>query len=183
MARGQKALTELGKQLEAKKQRAKVVKPKQERAVVIPIDAFTAQHGDYQREGVKIRNRHVTTVERWTADKLLSESQMRAIQVCEGLWHDAGSQQGLVMDLNKIPGLPGGSGMRQQHALDELAWLKKHFAPPSDVYWHIFEAVCRDDEPGGRAGSRFASDNARASMAALMCVRFVADKIAEWRRL
>ena len=36
----------------------------------------------------------------------------------------------------------------------------------------------RFDEPGGTAGSRFANDDRRASHAALMCVRFVADMVA-----
>jgi hypothetical protein len=182
MARGQKALTELGKQLEARKRHAEKLKAvaKPERAVVVPIDEFMAKHGDYHRDGVKLINRHVTTVARWKTDSLLNETQLRAIELCEDLWEHAGSPQGLVMDLMKIPGLPGGSGMRQQDALDELASFK---AKVPQTYWNVFENVVRWNEPGGAAGSRFANDNPRAAQSALMCVRFVADLIGMWRRL
>lgn len=182
MARGQKALTEIAKALTAKKQQAEKLKaaPKPERAIVVPIDDFMAKHGDYHREGVKLVNRHVTTVSRWKSDSLLNETQLRAIEICEDLWECAGSPQGLVMDLMKIPGMPGGSGMRQQDALDELASFKTKIP---ETYWRVFENVVRWNEPGGAAGSRFANDNPRAAQSALMCVRFVADLVAMWRRL
>lgn len=176
--RGSKALVEMAKALEIKKKQ--VAAPKPERAIVIPISDDVTKHGDYVRDGTKLVNRHVTTVARWKADKLLNELQLRSIELCEDLWERAGSPQGLVMDLMKIPGMPGGSGARQQDALDELASFK---AKIPVTYWNVFENVVRWNEPGGAAGSRFANDNPRAAQSALMCVRFVADLIGMWRRL
>lgn len=149
------------------------------------VNPFAAQHGHHARESdddrekegksTLIRNRWVTTVERWKSLALLSETQVAGIDHCEGLWDRANTSAPLVADLLRIPGMPGGNGWSQQEAIDELYKLKDRI--PRD-YWDVFENVCRFDEPGGTAGSRFANDDKRASHAALMCVRFVADMVA-----
>ena len=181
MGRGTKALAEIAKQLEAKKRK---VKPKAVKAApVVPIDEFTARHGAYVRDGTKLRNAHVDTVARWKSMGLISETQARAIELCQDLWERAGSPPGLVMDLLKIPGMPGGTGASQHDALRQLAEMRDGFKPPVDTYFDVFENVVRWNEPGGVAGSRWANDDGRASQSALMCVRFVADMIAMWRRL
>lgn len=154
------------------------------------VNPFAAQHGhharesddDREREGKStlIRNRWVTTVERWKSLALLSETQVAGIDHCEGLWDRANTSAPLVADLLRIPGIPGGNGWSQQEAIDELHHLKDRI--PRD-YWDVFENVCRFDEPGGTAGSRFANDDKRAALAALMCVRFVADMVAMRGRL
>jgi hypothetical protein len=65
-------------------------------------------------------------------------------------------------------------------AIDQMAEIK------SDIpaqYWAVFEAVCRDGEPAGVAGSSLAT-NARSSIdAARTVVCFVADIIAMRYRL
>lgn len=171
----------------ARKQKQQIQEP--------PVNGFTASHGCYMRESddartkdgkakegksTTIRNRHVTTVERWKTLRLLSETQARAIEYCEDLWAKCGTSRPLVADHLAIRGASGGDGWAQQEALDELSKIKGRI--PS-TYWSVFELVCRFDEPGGTAGSRWANDNGRAAQAALVCVQFTADMIAMWRRL
>ena len=168
----------------------KAAKKKPPREIEPPVNDFTANHGDYRRESddakakegksTLVRNRHVTTVERWKTLRLLTDTQARAIEYCEELWDKAETSRPLVADLLRIPGMPGGNGWTQQEALDELHALKSMIPTP---YWAVFELVCRWDEPGGTAGSRWANDNGRATQAALVCVQFVGDLIAQWRRL
>lgn len=119
-----------------------------------------------------------STIDRWKRQGLLSERQMVAINHCQGLWDRMGGSHGLVMDLDKISGLQGGLGTAQQEAFTMIAEYERRFNMPE--YWACFENVVRWDEPGGVAGSRFAADRGRASQSAVMCVRFVADKVCEW---
>lgn len=154
------------------------------------VNAFAANHGMYAKDSdddrakegksTLTRNRHVDPVERWKSLNLLSVTQVAGIDYCLDLWEKTNTSAPVVADLLRIPGMPGGSGMAQHYALQELADLK---ARVPYEYWVVWENVCRDGEPGGRAGSRWAEDDKRASHAALMCVRFVGDLVAMWRRL
>ena len=102
---------------------------------------------------------------------------MVAINHCQTLWSRIGGGRGLTVDFDRVAGLPGGQGYAQQEAFALIADYEKRL--PRD-YWQVFENVCRWDEPGGVAGSRFANDNGRASQSALVCVRFIADLICMW---
>jgi hypothetical protein len=145
------------------------------------VSPFARQHGAYVKDGNRgVMNRGGTPVARWRSAGLLSEMQMSAIEFCVKLWEKAGTQRGLVQDLLKVVGNEPGSGMAQQEALDELQWFKDRIP---HGYWQVFENVCRFDMPAGTAGSALANNNRSAIDAAQLCVRFVADLIATWKRM
>jgi hypothetical protein len=146
----------------------------------VPVDSFTAQHGDYQRDGNRgTINRGGTPIARWARDGQLSETQAAAIHRCLFLWERAGRHTGLVQDLLKVIGQQPSSGWAQQEALDELMALK---AIVPRKYWEVFENVVRFDEPAGLAGSALANNSRSAIDAAKLCVLFVADMLAQrWR--
>jgi len=129
-----------------------------------------------QRPG-SVRRVTTSTVERWKRAALLDERQMVAINHCQTLWNRIGGGRGLTTDLDRVAGLQGGMGYAQQEAFAMITDYERRL--PRD-YWQVFEQVCRWDEPGGVAGSRWASDNGRASQSALVCVRFIADLICMW---
>jgi len=124
-------------------------------------------------------NRGGTPVARWKAAKLLSDSQVAAIDHCETLWSRLGGKA-LVMDLARIPGAGQGNGWAEQEALDDLKRIKG-YVPAK--YWSIFESVCRFDEPAGVAGSSLASNHRSSIDAARTVVGFVADIVAMKERL
>lgn len=145
------------------------------------VNRFAKQHGEYVREGNRAAiNRGGTPIARWRASGALSDGQLLAIDFCLRLWDRAGRHNGLVMDLLKVVGQEPSSGWAQQEALDELKWLKGKIPAR---YWDVFENVCRFDEPAGTAGSKLASNSRSAVDAARVCVCFVADLIATWKRL
>lgn len=153
------------------------------------VNDFARQHGDYGRDSDKsdkrgksttMRNRHVTTIERWIDKGLLSETQRNGTAYCLVLWSKLRTSKAITMNWDSVGGQVWYSGIPEQEALDELGKLQ---ALIPVTYWAVFELVCRFDEPGGVAGSRWANDDGRASQSALMCVRFVADSVAMWRRL
>lgn len=94
-------------------------------------------------------NRGGTPVARRKAAKLLSDSQVAAIDHCETLWFRLGGKA-LVMDLARIPGAGQGNGWAEQEALDDLKRIKGYFPAK---WWAIFENVCRFDKAAGFAGS------------------------------
>ena len=124
-------------------------------------------------------NRGGTPIARWKAAKLLSDSQVAAIDYCEALWSRL-SGKALVMDLARIPGAGQGNGWAEQEALDDLKRIKG-YVPPK--YWSVYENVCRFDQPAGTAGSDLASNTRSAIDAARIVVMFVADIVAMKERL
>ena len=161
----------------SREMRAKAANEERDRPLV---NEFAEQHGDYVGEGNRTkRNRSGTPIARWQADGLLSDTQCLAIDYCVRLWERAGRFSNLTQDLMKITGLPPSSGWSQQEALDELAHFK---ADMPRKYWEVYENVCRFDMPAGTAGSLLANNNRSAIDAARICVCFVADLIAMWKR-
>ena len=124
-------------------------------------------------------NRGGTPVARWKAAKLLSDSQVAAIDHCETLWSRLGGKA-LVMDLARIPGAGQGNGWAEQEALDDLKRIKG-YVPAK--YWSVYENVCRFDQPAGTAGSDLANNTRSAIDAARIVVMFVADIVAMKERL
>jgi len=124
-------------------------------------------------------NRGGTPVARWKAAKLLSDSQVAAIDHCETLWSRLGGKA-LVMDLARIPGVGQGNGWAEQEALDDLKRIKGYVP---GKYWCVFENVCRFDQPAGTAGSDLANNTRSAIDAARIVVMFVADIVAMKERL
>ncbi|MBP2512187.1 hypothetical protein [Sphingomonas sp. PvP018] len=124
-------------------------------------------------------NRGGTPVARWKAAKLLSDSQVAAIDYCETLWSQLGGKA-LVMDLARIPGAGHGDGWTEQQALDDLKRIKAYFPVK---YWSVFENVCRFDEPAGFAGSGLTQVRAEQAAVARTTVQFVADIVAMKERL
>lgn len=114
-------------------------------------------------------------VDRWFKSGMLSDKHMIAINHCENLWKAVGTQR-LTQDFTAIRCASGGDGLSQHNALIQLG---KYKDDAGFEYWNVFENVVRQGEPGGTAGSSYANDNGRASMAALMIVRFVSDRICK----
>lgn len=163
-----------------------------DKAVAIGVPAAQIDRGYHEMADVKLRsgerietlrtliNRGGTAVDRWKRESQLTETQAKAIAHCEALWQRAATVRGLVADPLRIVGQPGGSGLSQQEALDELSKYKGRVPPR---YWDVFENVCRWDEPAGVAGSSLATNARSALTSARTCVAFVADLIAMWRGL
>lgn len=124
-------------------------------------------------------NRGGTPVARWKAAKLLSDSQVAAIDHCEALWALLGGKS-LIMDLARIPGAGQGNGWAEQEALDDLKRIKG-YVPAK--YWSVFENVCRFDETAGFAGSSLTECRNDQVSAARVTIQFVADIIAMKERL
>ena len=124
-------------------------------------------------------NRGGTPVARWKAAKLLSASQIAAIDHCERLWGMLGGKS-LVMNFEKIGGCGAGDGWSEQEALDDLRRIKG-YVPAK--YWTLFENVCRFDEAAGFAGSSMTAVRSDQVTAARLTIMFVADIIAMRERL
>jgi hypothetical protein len=162
-----------------------------DKAAAIGLPAHQLLRGDFARVDVPLRdagrvvtettliNRGGTAVARWKASKLLSETQIAAIDHCEQLWAMLGGAS-LVMNLERIPGGGGGDGWAETQALDDLRRIKGYFPA---LWWSVFENVCRFDEPAGYAGSRLTSCRNDRVVAARTTVQFVADIIAMKERL
>lgn len=123
---------------------------------------------------------HVATtgpVERWFADRRLTDTQMAAIGLVRGLWEIAGIRQKVTGTYGER--LPACSNewlaVREIDARHELHRIQDWFPPP---YWEVFENCARFDEPAGVAGSRlgFGTRSARDRAHTVVC--FVADFIA-----
>lgn len=144
------------------------------------VNEFAAQHGVFERNLKFVVNRGGTPIARWKAAGSLDDHEVAAIEHCWQLWGRAGRQSGLVMDLSKIPGMPGGDGLAQQEAINDLHRIKNYFPAK---WWNIFENVCRFDEPAGVAGSKLANNKDEHVAAARTAVKFVASMIAWKERL
>jgi hypothetical protein len=140
------------------------------------VNEFASQHGDYERNLRFVRNRGGTTIDRWIAAKQLTESQCAGILHCQRLWHKIGSRS-VVVDFNRVRGLPHGDGYSQHEALTELGRIAGTF--PRE-YWDVYENICRFDLPAGTAGSHLARNKRSSLDAARTIVAFIADMIA-WR--
>lgn len=162
-----------------------------EKAVEIGVPQAQIARGDFAivdmplRDGGRVIttktlvNRGGTPVARWKAAKLLSDSQIAAIDHCERLWERVGSKS-LVMDFSKVSGGNSGNGWSQQEALDDLRRIKSYV--PAKWY-DVFENVCRFDEAAGFAGSVLTDCRNEQVAAARTTVQFVADIIAMKERL
>lgn len=189
MAQGPKASTKIKRVPKSPAQRlAEAIVAKAE---AIGAPAFQVAKGMHAIVDVPLRdggrvvstqtliNRGGTPVARWKAAKLLSDSQVAAIDHCEMLWSRLGGK-GLVMDLARIPGAGQGNGWAEQEALDDLKRIKG-YVPAR--YWSVFENICRFDETAGFAGSALTVCRNDQVAAARVTVQFVADVIAMNERL
>lgn len=145
------------------------------------VNAFAARHGDYERNLRVVVNRGGTPIARWKTAKLLSDSQLAAIDHCIGLWDAIGTSGGLVANLDRtVFGSPGDGNVREIEALNDLHRIKGYVP---DKYFSIYENVVRFDEPAGFAGSRLTECKNDQVSAARTVVQFVADIIAMKERL
>lgn len=143
------------------------------------VNPFAERHGDYERNLRFVTNRGGTAIDRWKRSGSLTDSQQAAILHCQHLWLKVGSQA-VVIDFERVRGLPHGDGYSQHEAFTELARISAGF--PRD-YWDVFENVCRHDLPAGVAGSRLANHRRSSETAARTIVCFIADMIATRERL
>jgi hypothetical protein len=149
------------------------------------VNTFAASHGDYVAPGKLGDARHArlnrggTPIARWRTDGRLNDPEWAAIQYCIRLWDRAGRNK-ITQDYLQAVGQPPASGLAQQEALDELAKFKGRIP---FKHWQVFENVCRFDMPAGEAGSTIATNRRSSIDAAHVCVCFVANLIAMWKRL
>lgn len=179
-----RSLTQIAKGIEKAKAKKPVAKPVNDEPLITAVNEFAQQHGDFEQVGTskrnqKLQNRGGTPVARWAKAGYITEPQQRAIDYTIGLWDRAWGSKPLVMNLNHIKGPPALSGWSQQEAIDELKWFEGKIPR---AYWSVYEAVVRDDEPAGIAGSRMTTARNDAVVSARVCVCFVADLIASWKR-
>ncbi|PTQ59759.1 hypothetical protein C8J26_2611 [Sphingomonas aurantiaca] len=189
MARGPKVSTKIKREPKSPAQRvAEAVAAKAEAIGAPAVQVARGMHAIVDvplRDGGRVVttqtliNRGGTPVARWKAAKLLSDSQVDAIDYCETLWSRLGGK-GLVMDLARIPGTGQGNGWAEQEALDDLKRIKG-YVPVK--YWSLFENVCRFDMAAGFAGSDLTECRNDQVSAARTTVQFVADIIAMKERL
>ena len=151
------------------------------------VNEYAARHGDYGPAAATgemrkaVRNRGGTTLDRWQANGLLSDSQLAAILHVQRLWRLIENGPRLVASLDRnVFGCPGEGHLAEIEARDALDRIRRGFPYP---YWDVFERVCRWDEPAGTAGSRLANVSRAANEAARLTVCLIADMIHLRERL
>lgn len=146
------------------------------------VNAFAAQHGDYERNLRFVVNRGGTTLDRWTRAGELTDRQQAAIRHVQQLWRRIDSSSRLVSNWDRtVFGAVGEGHAREIEARDDLTRLRRQFGPGG--WWDIFENVCRHDMASGQAGAHLRRDPKRTSGAVLATVQIIADMIAEGERL
>ena len=145
------------------------------------VNEFAAQHGIFTRAAESgemrraMKNRGGTTLDRWEAKGLLSETQLAAILHMDRLWRLIESGPRLVANLDRtVFGCPGDGNAAEIEARADVARISSGFPPAA---WDVFENVCRWDQPAGTAGSRLANVSRSASEAARIYVCLIADMI------
>ena len=150
------------------------------------VNEFAARHGDYARDSragksAIMRNRGGTSVDRWQANGLLSETQLAAIAHMQRLWQIVDAGPRLVANLDQtVFGSSGEGNLAEIEARDDINRIRSGFPAP---YWNVFENVVRFDEPAGAAGSRLANVSRSAKEAARLVVCLIADTISLRERL
>ena len=151
------------------------------------VSEFAARHGDYAPAAKTgemrkaMRNRGGTTLDRWQANGLISDSQLAAILHMQRLWRLVENGPRLVANLDRtVFGCPGEGHFAEIAARDSIDRIRRGFPHP---YWDVFERVCRWDEPAGTAGSRLANVSRAANEAARLTVCLIADMIHLRERL
>ena len=177
----------MGKQNTKRKGRLQTILDREqaERDTAPLVNPFAEQHGDYAENALwgsrakVVTNRGGTALARWITAKLLSDSQQAAILHCINLWAKIGSRS-IVTNLQRSVGGGHGDGYAEAEAMTELHRIKSGIP---DLYWNVFENVCRWGEPAGVAGSRLCNAKNSADVAARVTVCVVADLIATRERL
>jgi hypothetical protein len=157
------------------------------KAVAEPlVNPFAAAHGDYARDGragrsPAMRNRGGSSLDRWEAKDLLSETQLAAIAHMQRLWRLVDAGQRTTTNWNQTIFGTGGEGhFLEVQARADLHRIREGFPP---AYWDVFENVVRFDEPAGTAGSRLSSVRRSGVEAARLIVSLIADTIYMRERL
>ena len=150
------------------------------------VNPFAARHGDYARDGragksAMMRNRGGTAIDRWEANRLLSETQLAAIAHMQRLWRIVEAGPRLVTNLDQtVFGCAGDGNLAEIEARADLHRIRDGFPAP---YWNVFENVVRFDEPAGTAGSRLSNFSRSSAEAARLIVCLIADTIYMRERL
>ena len=198
MARANKAIEAMAAAVAERKQRERIEReergrianlksgPKSSAQAVPLVNEFAARHGDYARDGRPgrspiMRNRGGSSVDRWEAKGLLSETQLAAIAHMQRLWQIVEAGPRLAMNWEQtIYGCNGDGNLAEIQAREDLQRISSGFPA---AYWDVFENVVRFDEPAGTAGSRLASVSRSAVEAARLVVCLIADTISLRERL
>lgn len=157
--------------------------PTPEQIARTPIERRFVTHAETATKSMA----HVTAhspVLRWENAGRLSDSQLAAIRLCEGLWETCGLKQRVTANYGeRLP--PGGDNewiaVREIQARDDLARIEGYVLP---WMWDWFENVVRWGETAGSAGEALGFSGSKASQAAsLAIVKAVAGMIAQQERL
>jgi hypothetical protein len=129
-------------------------------------------------------NRGGTTLDRWEKTKPLSDTQKLAIDHCKRLWALAGIHQRTTANYGErvfaVAQHNERRALAEMDARADLHALQDHITAslPLD-YWHVFENVCRHDEPAGVAGGRLGHTGKAGQLMARIIVGIVADMVAK----
>lgn len=162
-------------------------KPKELRPADMPVNSFTAAHGDYRRDTVVdlmgelgegrnrmhsvLRNAAPTHVDAWFAkgSSGFEEPQRRAVDWVRSLWNRCGSDR-CTTNWGTVSGGGSDDGAAESNALAELSLLKRKI--PAKV-WDAFENAARWDKLPE-------DEQSQAYAFALHSTGFTASMIAMW---
>jgi hypothetical protein len=174
------------------------------RQEIATVNPFSAQHGDYSREPLPVttgelgsersgnitvlRNRSVTTVERWSNGHLLSRPQKEAIELYHRAWSVSIGHPNVTMNWSltaTIRGIPAEVWLtNRMEARETLRRIDDLLKRMPNGYADVWKNVILFDEPLGVAGSRLGYEKqASAANKARKICQFIGDKIAEMFRL
>lgn len=167
------------------------------------VSRFASQHGDYRREPMPVtqgelgaeragnvtvlRNRTVTTVERWKLANFLSQPQTEAIELYHRAWSIALGEQRTTMNWSltaSIRGIPAHVLLATRFdARDTLSRIDDILTRLPNGWADVWQNVILFDEPLGVVGSRLGYESRKGETQARKICQFIADKIAELMRL
>ena len=146
-----------------------------------------ASKGDVESvNGVDI-NHGGSPLQRWKANKQISQTQELAIEHMLMLWELAGVKGAPVTAAygERIPGNgkpdPEWLTARILDAQDDLERIEGYFSGVLNKWWRVFENCVRYDEPAGRSGSRIMgwSNRAATNSALVTCLLYTSDAADE----
>jgi len=163
----------------------KVLGPTPERAAkgafkLVPVEL----EGHQDRRAKVHRDFSATPIDEWRTRGIITEQQHRACEYYAELYQAAGLLQRVTASYEgrvttQALGFGAGNTQAQCEAISELReWGKKI---PSK-YLNVFTDVVVFGRRTGEAGADLGYVNKKAEVAAMMCVRFVADIIATENR-
>ena len=142
------------------------------------FDRDFVTHTETNTKAMAYRRRDSCIVEKWVREGGIGfgYGANQVIANCQLYWLRVGEPRLIAQYGERMPASTHGEGYTQQEALDELHYYSK-MVPK--LYWDVFEAVVRHNEPAGVAGSRFAKNDPQRIQSAKVITGMVAAVIAQ----